>query len=143
MYKSPNWKLSHEYLKEFHSQNIEQPLFYSIRDSIPHKLSVDAIENVIKNAADIARNVCPNIPKRVHCHLIRKTRAMDLYKSGISLHVIARMLGHENVSTTSGLYAFATYEMMVEAIKKANDNVINEPIHYSSVEIDKFLYSLD
>lgn len=133
----------HEYLKEFNNDNQSTPLFYLMRDGIPHKLSVDAIEKVIKKAARISRINCTEIPNNVHCHLIRKTRAMDLYKSGISLHIIARMLGHENVSTTSGFYAFATYEMMVEAISKTNDEAISEPIHYNSKQINEFLYTLD
>jgi len=61
----------------------------------------------------------------------------------INRNIIARMLGHENVSTTFGFYAFATYEMMVEALKKTNDQAINEPIRYNAQLIDKFLYSLD
>jgi len=132
-----------EYLREFNKDKKIIPLFYSMKDGMPHKLSVDAVEKVIKKAAEISRINCTKIPNNVHCHLIRKTRAMDLYKSGISLHIIARMLGHENVSTTSGFYAFATYEMMVEALKKTNDKAINEPIRYNAQLIDKFLYSLD
>lgn len=132
-----------EYLKEFNNDTNIVPLFYSLRDGMPHKLSVDAVEKVIKKAAEIARTNCTEIPSNVHCHLIRKTRAMDLYKAGISLHIIARMLGHKNVSTTSGFYAFATYEMIVEALSKTNNEAINEPIHYSAQIINDFLYSLD
>ena len=42
-----------------------------------------------KTAAEKAREVCPEVPQNVHCHLIRKTKAMDLYRNGIPLPFIS------------------------------------------------------
>ena len=60
-----------------------------------------------------------DMPESCHCHMIRKTRAMDLYQAGMSLEHIQQLLGHKHISTTSGFYAFATLETLSAAMKKA------------------------
>lgn len=131
------------YLKEFHSNGDEAPLFYSILGGKKQRLSTDSISLILKTAADIARTLCNDIPVRVHCHLMRKTRAMDLYRSGVPLPFIMQLLGHESMSTTSGFYAFATLEMMADAMNKATDNVVNDEKLWKNESIKKTLYSLD
>ena len=131
------------YIKEFHPSKKECPLFYSRLDGKEHRLSSDSISLILKNAADNARLVCPDVPERVHCHLIRKTKAMDLYKSGIPLPFIMQLLGHESISTTSGFYAFATLEMMGAAMEKASANAISPEKLWKRADARKLLYTLD
>ena len=131
------------YLKEFHPEANENPLLYSSLDGKPHRLSTDSISLVLKTAADNARKTCSDVPGNVHCHLIRKTKAMDLYKNGVPLPFIMQLLGHESMSTTSGFYAFATLEMMSDAMKKAAPSLENEDKLWKKDEIKKALFSLD
>lgn len=132
------------YLREFHPDKKENPLFYSLLDGKPHNLSTDSISLVLKTAADKARESCCEVPSGVHCHMIRKTKAMDLYKNGVPLPFIMQLLGHESMSTTSGFYAFATLEMMSEAMNKAalTTRVFDDKI-WRKEEIKQILYSLD
>ena len=74
--------------------------------------------------------------------LIRKTRAMDLYKNGMPLSHIQQMLGHESISTTSGFYAFATVETLAKSLKKANKEENSEGKKWDNKEVLKKIYSL-
>lgn len=131
------------YLQEFHSNNDEIPLFYSLLDGKPHRLSTDSISLVLKTAADSARKTCSEVPDNVHCHLMRKTKAMDLYKNGVPLPFIMQLLGHESMSTTSGFYAFATLEMMSDAMNKASQSINKEEKLWKETKIKQALFTLD
>lgn len=108
------------YLKEFHAiRKMDMPLFYATTHGVKHPLSDDTMQNLLKKYADISRNTI-KMPEEIHFHMLRKTRAMDLYQAGCPLSYIQQLLGHENISTTSGFYAFATLKTLSDAIERAN-----------------------
>lgn len=112
------------YLREFHpdicgARDKYEPLFYSYRDGVKHALTADMVRLILHQAvAKVSGEV--DMPARVYCHLLRKTRAMDMYQQGVPLPIIMQILGHASMSTTSAFYAFATLDMMRDAVNSVN-----------------------
>jgi site-specific recombinase XerD len=137
-------RLLQAYLSEFHPVNDRDvPLFYTRRAGLLWPLSVDSVSRVLKKSADRARLGMQGIPKRVHCHLVRKSRSMHLYIAGVPLPVIMELLGHASMNTTSGFYAFVTWEMVSEAMKKANEGHLEGEMLWKDPDLQKNLYTLD
>jgi len=132
------------YMKEFHTRaNRHTPLFYTRRTGSLWPLSVDSVSRILKESANKARLCVPDVPDRVHCHLVRKSRAMHLYIAGVPLPAIMELLGHSSMNTTSGFYAFVTWEMVSEAMKKANEGHLEGEALWKEPDVMKQLYTLD
>lgn len=132
------------YLAEFHpgKPDPRAPLLFSMRCGEKTPLSTDTVSRVLKQAGDRARAVCTTVPGNIHCHQIRRTRAMCLYKSGVPLPLVMQLLGHESMSTTSSFYAFATAEMMSAAVAAASPDVVSVDTGWLTEERKEVLYSL-
>ena len=75
----------------------EKALFYSMQCK---RISIDAIENLVKKYAKIA---IPN--KKITPHKLRSTYGTALYRETGDIRLVADVLGHENINTTIDYYA--------------------------------------
>jgi len=90
-------------------------LFYTIIKGRAGKMSEGNVERFIQQYADKARKSCPDIPLHVYPHLLRRTRATNLYQNGVELALISRILGHAFLDTTR-VYAKPSLAMMRKAM---------------------------
>jgi len=109
-----------QYMKSYHPDgylNNDQYLFYTVIKGRKGKMSDDNVSCFLKRYAESARQVCSEVPLRMHAHLFRHTRAMHLYQAGIPLSYIKDFLGHVSANTTD-IYASTDTSMMRAALEK-------------------------
>jgi integrase/recombinase XerD len=82
------------------------------------RMSRDAIERRVALHIGRAAMRCPSLEhKNVGTHTLRHTCAMRLKAKGVSLEIIALILGHEQVTTTYGFYLHADLGAAERAIE--------------------------
>lgn len=93
------------------------------------KFTRQGISYIVKKYSNIAREKNSNlIPKNVHPHMFRHSRAMALLQAGVELIYIRDFLGHYSVTTTE-VYARASNELTRKALLKVSplENSIEIP----------------
>jgi integrase/recombinase XerD len=105
----------------------EAPLFYTVRNHRPTQMSDDNVARFVHQHAATAKATCPDVPDRVHPHMLRHSRAMHLYQAGMPLALLTEWLGHADPETTL-TYAHADTEMKRNALDKANSATSQSPL---------------
>lgn len=111
-----------QYLRKFHPNETvrsEAHLFYTVVHGVQQKMSPDTVAAFFTKYGQKPKTDCAEVPKHIHPHMIRHTRAMHLYQSGMPLVLLSQYLGHAQVETTM-IYAYADTEMKRSAIQKAD-----------------------
>lgn len=75
-----------------------------------HRLSVRAIENIVKKYAKIAAPL-----KKISPHKLRSTYGTNLYKATNDIYVVADVLGHKDINTTKKHYAAISDDIRIKA----------------------------
>ena len=113
-----------EYLKWFHPANKNADgefVFYTVIHGVKQQMSPDTVAAFMKKYAAKSRRDCLDAPSRLNPHMLRHSRAMHLYRSGMPLVLLSEFLGHSDVNTTR-IYAWADTEMKRQAIRLASPN---------------------
>jgi site-specific recombinase XerD len=107
-----------QYISVFHGKGSPQTtlLFYTVVKGKPGQMSEGNAERFLKAYADSARLAFPSMPEHVYPHMLRRTRATELYQKGVSLPLVSRLLGHANLETTK-IYAKPSLKMLRDAIE--------------------------
>lgn len=110
-------------------------MFYTVRNHQKSEMSADNVARFMREYEKIAQETDPTFP-HLHPHLLRRSRAMNLYIHGMPLPLISEWLGHTQLETTQ-IYAQATTEMKRREAEKA------DAIDASIFEDDIFKYAND
>jgi len=115
-----------KYINLYHSDNDPcRPLFYTIINGNLEKMSSGNISRIIKKYAEQIRPEHPDLHKRIYCHMFRRTRATNLYQSGVELELVSRILGHSSTQTTR-IYASPSLEMLKNAMNASSGSIPEE-----------------
>ena len=122
----------HHYLSAFHLEptSSEDYVFYTFSHNRRNQMSPDNVASFMKKYGKQAKQVCAEVPSRVHPHQLRHTRAMHLYQDGMPLPFLSELLGHAKISSTN-IYAYADTEMKRRAMEKVS--LPTAPVDLSAV----------
>ena len=100
-------------------------------------MSEGNVERFIAQYGEKAKQVCSEMPVKTHPHMLRRTRATNLYQSGVELALISRILGHAQIETTR-CYAAPSTEMLREAMGSVETPAqsVEKPLWESCSEAD-------
>lgn len=105
------------YLDLFHrNNNNDDFLIYTIHDGTKYKMSADNVQRIIKKYADMARRTDSDFPE-LHPHMLRHSYGAVLYRNNMSKAEIAKLLGHEQESTTE-IYVETDVDMIRDSLKQ-------------------------
>jgi len=110
-----------KYLKKYHpgvAVNSQEQLFFTIIHGEKKRMSPDAVAVFFMKYGEKAHANCEECPAHIHPHMLRHTRAMHLYRSGMPIDLLSQYLGHSQIETTM-IYAYADTEMKRASIEKA------------------------
>ncbi len=106
-----------QYLRVFHPDHSKDSLvFFTKIKGQKVKMSEGNVERFVKQYGKQAKVVCDEVPDNVYPHMFRRTRATNLYQSGVELALVSKILGHASIETTR-IYATPSVKMLREALE--------------------------
>jgi site-specific recombinase XerD len=105
------------YIELYHTKPQKDSfLFFTTIKGVTNMMSVGNVERFIRQYADDVRDLGFDIPDSVYPHMLRRTRATNLYQDGVDLELVSKVLGHSKTETTK-IYAKPSLEQMRTALE--------------------------
>jgi site-specific recombinase XerD len=115
-----------QYLQVFHANSPKDAyLFSTTINGNTSYMSASNVRRFIKQYTAIARENCSDIPKSVHPHMFRRTRATNLYQDGVAIELVSAILGHSQIETTK-IYALPSLSQIRNAMESVPTPVDDE-----------------
>ncbi len=116
------------YLKIYHQKpDPDAPLIYTVIKGNRDQMSTGNIERIIRKYSSQIRGEYPDLPEKCYPHMLRRTRATNLYQDGTELELVSRILGHSSTETTR-IYAVPSIEMMRKAMETGSLESDEKPL---------------
>lgn len=110
------------YMSRFHSElNPETPLIYTVIKGCKKQMSHRNVQKMLKKYAEKVSAENSELQSSIHPHLLRRSRATNLYQNGVPIEIVSRFLGHSSLETTKQHYAFPSLEQMRSAMEAGAD----------------------
>lgn len=118
-------KIIRRYIRLFHGETPEKEclLFFSMYGGSKHKLTQECVNKRLKLYASLAHAKCPEMPENIHCHNLRSARATHWLEEELNVLMIQKLLGHENISTTTKSYVAVSNAQKAKALANLEDDV--------------------
>lgn len=116
-----------EYIRVYHmNSSADAFLFSTTIKGICNQMSSGNIQRIIKKYAAQVRADGIILPESVHCHMLRRTRATNLYQDGVAIELVSTILGHARTDTTKNYYAKPSVEQLRQAMESVPTPVEKE-----------------
>lgn len=115
-------KLLQSYMREnsfLQNGKLDEPLFFNQRHA---KLTRGGVSHILQKYASMVSKQYPDMPEKLTPHVMRHSKAMHLYQSGVNLVYIRDILGHADISTTD-IYARADTESKRKVLESAYPDI--------------------
>jgi site-specific recombinase XerD len=93
------------------------PFFFTTIHNQKGHMSRRNVERIVKKYADQTRREHTDLPDSVYPHLLRRTRASELYQDGVDITAISTLLGHSLLQTTKDHYVHPSIEQLRKAME--------------------------
>ena len=124
------------YISIFHKiKDTNNYLFYTKIHGVYGKISTDNIQGITNKYGNIASKIDSRITN-VHPHLLRHSFGALMYRNGLSLPEVAKLMGQDDWKTTE-IYAETDIDMIDEAFNKGIQITSNENKFDNLSEDDK------